>query len=128
MARGECFLSPPEGKDGKRHLTVVLTDAGENFMQAVVTVTTLKSSKVQDTSCILRAGDHPFIKHDSVVGFKFAAAMSSIAIFNGLNSGALIRKEAMPAATLERILEAAKTSRRTPPHIKEMLRQAGKMQ
>ena len=35
----------------------------------------MRSSKLQDTSCILRAGDHPFIRHDSFVAFGKAVAM-----------------------------------------------------
>ena len=88
MSKGKSFLSAPEktaSGDEKRHLRIVITNLDVELNQVVVSVTTLKYPNVQDCSCVLKAGDHPFIKHDSIVDYKRTIIMSSVEIFNGIN-------------------------------------------
>lgn len=119
--RGDCFLGEPEGKAQKRHLKIILTEPDSNSMVVIATVTTLKHPEGQAVECILREGDHPFIKHDSFVDFRRTTARLSSSISDGLDNRELIRKEALTPEVFERVLKAAKSSRKMPPRIKAML-------
>ena len=124
MSKGKSFLSAPEktaSGDDKRHLRIVITNPDAEFNQVVVSVTTLKCPNVQDCSCVLRAGDHEFIKHDSIVDYKRTIIMSSVEIFNGINQGILIDKPDVEPEILEQIINAAKQSRYIPHEIKSMI-------
>jgi hypothetical protein len=70
MSAGDTFLmSPRAGVD--LHLWIVITaiEDGSGLL-AVVSITTLRHNA--DQTLILRRGDHPFIRHDSVVHFADA--------------------------------------------------------
>lgn len=124
MSKGKSFLSAPEktaSGDEKRHLRIVITNPDAEFNQVVVSVTTLKYPNVQDCSCVLKAGDHRFITHDSIVDYKRTIIMSSVEIFNGINKGILIDKQDVKPEILKRIINAAKQSRYIPPEIKSMI-------
>lgn len=124
MSKGKSFLSAPEataGGDEKRHLRIVITNPDAELNQVVVSVTTLKCPSVQDCACVLKAGDHHFIKHDSIVDYKRTIIMSSVEIFNGINRGLLIDKQNVEPEVLKRIITAAKQSRYIPPEIKNMI-------
>ena len=66
--RGFCFLGKPEGEAQKRHLKIILTEPNRDGFVVVVSVTTLRDPDIQDASCTLTVGDHPFIKHASLAG------------------------------------------------------------
>ena len=124
MSKGKSFLSAPEktaSGNEKRHLRIVITNPDAEFNQVVISVTTLKCPNVQDCSCILKAGDHQFITHDSIVDYKRTIIMSSVEIFNGINKGILIDKQDVKPEILTRIINAAKQSRYIPPEIKSMI-------
>lgn len=64
---GTCFLLR-EREDQDFHLWMVVADDGRSIV--IVNVTTLRSGV--DTTTLLERGEHPFIKHDSVVNFRDA--------------------------------------------------------
>ena len=50
------------------HLWAIVTEIDATTNKAIcVNVTTQQS--YSDTTCILKPGDHPFVKHDSVINF-----------------------------------------------------------
>ena len=106
--KGFCFLGEPEG--GKRHLKIILTEPNEKGFVVVATVFTLRRPEKQDTSCILKKGDHPFIQRESVIEFKKAQVMRAFDILQKLHSGELALKEELAPAVFERVLAAAKAS------------------
>lgn len=67
----------PSGPVGE-HLFVivfgpeVLADYGSAGQFVSVSVTTLRPDIHHDPACILRAGDHPFIRHDSYITYRDA--------------------------------------------------------
>ena len=117
--KGFCFLGEPEG--GKRHLKIVLSEPNRDKLVVVVTVTSLREAKWKDTSCVLREGDHPFIRHDSFVAFSKAQVVPALEILRKLHSGELVRKEELEPAVFDRVLAAAKASRRMRGKPKSML-------
>ena len=113
MPKKTTFLSKPEkSKSGKefRHLRIIVSDSDKNNEQIVVSVTSLKFDN-QDKSCIIHPGEHPFIKHKSIIDFKRTKIMSTIDIINGINKGWLIKKEDISDTLLTRIQNALKQSK-----------------
>ena len=67
---GDTFLLP-KSADAVEHLWIVLTDPDPQSNQAVcVNVTTRQSHS--ETTVVLQPGDHPFIRHESVVHYADA--------------------------------------------------------
>ena len=122
MPKKQSFLSEvehtPTGKE-KRHLRIVITDPDNDQNQVVVSVTTLKYES-QDNSCVLKPGEHPFIKEESIVDFKRTRVMSYLQIFNGIQKGLLIRKDDVSDDLLRRIQVAASNSKYISDEIKNM--------
>ena len=120
--KGFCFLGEPEGKDGKRHLKIILTDPNGEGLVAVVSVTTLTPAKLRGAHCILRKGDHPFIRHDSIVNFRFAEVRDSRDILARRFRGELELMESLEPAVLERVLAAARLAPKMQRKIREFLK------
>lgn len=122
MPKKQTFLSEtehtPSGKD-KRHLRVVITDPDNDQNQVVVSITTLRYAS-QDRSCVLKPGEHPFIKNESIVDFRRTTVMSYMQIFNGIKKGLLIKKEDVSDELLLKIQSAAAKSKYISDEIKSM--------
>lgn len=77
MASTGCTLLIPSGPIGE-HLFVivfgpeVLADYGSSGQFVSVSVTTLRPDIHHDPACVLKVGDHPFVKHDSYVTYRDA--------------------------------------------------------
>ena len=63
---GDTFLAPKTSY-AIEHLWIVITHPDKDGKAVCVNVTTKHS--YSETTVILRKGDHPFIKHDSVVNY-----------------------------------------------------------
>lgn len=79
---GDAFLlsTPPNDK----HLFVVIAPT-QNGKYLCANVTSKHSNS--DTSCVLQQGDHPFIRHDSVINYKKAREVDPVVIQNQINRG-----------------------------------------
>ena len=60
------------------HLYIVLTDPDSAGNQVIANITTREQWK--DQSCVLDAGDHPFIRRESVVNYAEASVASEAKI------------------------------------------------
>ena len=116
MPKKQSFLDEPTGQN-KRHLNIVITEANSENEYLVVPVDTLRFD-FQDRSCILHAGDHSFIKHDSFVNYKYARVISYVQLFNGLNKGLFIRKEDISEEVLIRIQNGARKTKNLKTELK----------
>lgn len=74
---GCTFLWPsgtPQLPD-TNHLAIILTHphSYSEYLDAMlfVTVSTIYAGKPYDSTCILRVGDHPFLRQDSYVAYNF---------------------------------------------------------
>ena len=124
MGKGQTFLADDETPRGVvKHLRVVISGAlewGEDKKPRylVVSVTTWHEGvRRKDSSCILEAGCHPFIKHKSWIDYARAEPMTYAKIFNGLRRGTFIDKEDMPPDTLARIQAGARISDNFPEEL-----------
>jgi len=73
LTAGDTFFLPTPPDFLTKHLFIVISERNEYDEVLIVNVTTKKSHS--DASCILRNGDHPFIKHESVANYADARAV-----------------------------------------------------
>jgi hypothetical protein len=94
-----------------------------------VNVTTQRSHS--DTTCVLNAGDHPFVKHPSVVYYQDAReidlALVDRAIASGIKNFVCTAHAPCSAALLERIRKGLIDSKQTPKGIKALCRKLWKL-
>jgi uncharacterized protein YifN (PemK superfamily) len=118
MGKGQTFLSENEQTRGgeKRHLNIVVSDPDEESCYLVVPITTYldedkNTRSEQNNSCLIEAGEHPFIKRKSWAKISMSRCMSFIEIYNGVKRGLLIDKKDILPEVLKRIQENVKSSR-----------------
>jgi hypothetical protein len=73
---------------------------------------------MQDNSCILPEGCHPFIKRKSFVQYSHARAINVVDIFNGLQKGKIIKKEEFSAFYVQDMQRGAELTRKLPAKLK----------
>jgi hypothetical protein len=118
-ACGDTFLGGAE-VHGDDHLWVIINDPQAHDGAAVfVNVSTIRAKT--DTTCILRRGDHPFIKHDSYVRFR-SAKKALVEELDALIKARRLRPH-QPAdpALLERIRAAAAAAVEFPEDLRSLL-------
>jgi hypothetical protein len=71
MHAGDIFLIP----DYDDHLWAIISDPAIDAQNVVMVLFVTRSELYADT-CILRVGDHPFIKHDTCVQYPGAKVVS----------------------------------------------------
>jgi hypothetical protein len=93
------------------HLWVVISDPSIDPNQVlIVSLTTYKPYK--DGACILKTGDHPFIRHDTCIAYDLARVVSLSQLETLLKSGMLIPDDPVSHQVLERIRAAIWDSKR----------------
>lgn len=105
---GDTFLAGEE-VHGAHHLWVIINDPAAHQNTALfVNVTTL--SAIAELTCVLKAGEHPFIRHDSWI--RFASAKSAtVTQLDVLEAKRLIiRQPAAAAALVQKIRAGAAAS------------------
>lgn len=110
--QGDTFLAG-EQVHGTHHLWVIINDPSAHQDTALfVNVTTL--STIAELTCVLKAGEHPFVKHDSWI--RFASAKTAlVAQLDRLESlGLIIRQQPAPPALVQKIRAGAAASPQLP--------------
>ena len=103
----DCF----RGRYGD-HLKIIVSDPAKNpDVLLIVSVTTFRQGKFHDPSCFLIPSDHPFIRHESYIGFQFAKTRSNADLDRLLGSGGIVLEDdQISEAVLERIHHGAAVS------------------
>lgn len=115
---GITFLSPTPPYSTEHMFIVIAVD--NNINEALfVNVTTKKPSS--DTSCLLKVGDHPFIKHESVINYADTQKTSIDNLEKAFTAGILKTQQSVSQPLLERILRGAKKSDALPEKYKKYL-------
>lgn len=99
----------------KLHLTVVLTDPNLAMGRMVLVVPIITQRRRCDLTCVIRVGDHPFIKHPSCVDYSRMFLRSEAQLIKMLESGAAVQEAPMPSDVLERILRGVGASPHSAP-------------
>lgn len=107
LAIGDTFLlsTPPNDK----HLFIVIA-LTQNGKYICVNITSKRNNS--DTSCVLERGDHPFIRHDSIINYKKAREIHPAAIQNQIDRGNCRQYQRISPSVLNKIQQGGITSTR----------------
>lgn len=119
MNAGDTFLTP----DFDDHLWVIVSDPAIDPKRLVV-VCFLSWREHYDQACVLHAGDHPFVRHDTCVHYPAATLVDDATLEALRTSGKLRPKAPLSADVLERIRKGAERGD-IPTECYEVLREQG---
>lgn len=91
-----------------KHLHIICCDPVETYngpAVLVVNISTVKENLVYEKTCILKKGEHPFVKQDSYVVYKQAVVWKVESIERRLRSGEIIFCEDVTQDVLDKVLK-----------------------
>ena len=119
---GDTVLMPKPGQE-TAHLWIIVTAPEAGSGQAVmVNLTTQRPHS--DTTVVLNAGDHPFVRHPTVVNFSDARFVDVRQLEQGIRAGYFAAQATCTARVLQRIQAGVLASQFTPTKIKTYCRTA----
>lgn len=124
-ARRATLLIPsgPAHDPERKHLHIVLTDPVDGQVQ-VVSVSSIPPNNLYDSSCTLFAGEHPFVKHDSWVVYRFARLVEAQLLERKVADGEFIAKPVLDTKVYQFIVDGLLESPQASPKMKQFLRRA----
>ncbi len=112
MNVGDTFLMEhPRGR--RKHLFFVVFKT-ETDRLLLVHVSSIKLGRDCDTSCVVRRGEHPFIKHDSFVVYSAAMFAIESHVEAQIRAGICRPQASASPALLKRISDGAHVSAALP--------------
>jgi hypothetical protein len=119
LVLGDTFLGGAE-VHGEHHLWVVINDPQAHDGHAlIVNLTSLRPNA--DTTCVVKAGEHPFIQHDSYVRFRSARGPKAADIAKAIEAGKLMSQNAASPALLTKLRAGARASTLLAMELKDLL-------
>jgi len=115
---GDTFYAG-DTEDDEPHLSVIITPPSEG---EVVTVTVTTRRRKSETLVRLKVGDHPFIKHESVISFFYSRIRSVDDIESAIQSGTATLREPVTPELLKRIRRGLLDSDFTPNGVRHFYR------
>ena len=109
----------------KAHLFVILTNTspvGENLLVPICRVPGRVNPKYELT-CVLHAGDHPFLKAESFVSYYFLQTFAAVFLSARVEKKIFVPKEPIDAKILARICEGVEKSDLAPPRMQTFYRE-----
>jgi len=116
LVDGDSFLFPLYAGQNREHLWVVLTTPDADHQCAIVSISTLRD--YSDTTTILNAGEHEFIRHKSFVFYAKAKLIYANEFEQQFVDGFAKMSSKMNRGTLNRIKEGVFESKFTPNKVK----------
>jgi len=89
-----------------------------------VLVNLTSQSQLRDQSCVLRVGDHPFIKHETVINYAEAVISNEQAIFAAARGGVIQYDVAVTPEALTKIQAGALASPQIESRVKNAVKAA----
>lgn len=130
VAGASLWMPTPLPNDPTRHhLFALLTGAvgsSRRYVEhevALVSISSVRPGVRVDKSCILDAGDHANIHHESYVVYRRAQLTTVGVLQRGLDDGTWFSRGTFAEEVRQRILEGAFSSALTPRKVKSFLRQ-----
>lgn len=108
------------------HLHIICTEpffnkeTGEMSVLAV-NISSVREGAPYDDTCILHAGDHPFVKHDSYVRYRDAVAMRVSRIRFAIETQEISVLDRLDDDIFSQVIEGFQKSEQTKTKIKKML-------
>ena len=108
MKQGDTFLGGGE-LHGEDHLWLVINNPSAHAgLALLVNVSTLRPNA--ETTCIVQAGEHPFIAHDSYVRYGSARCAKVSDLAEAVKKGLLKPHQTASQHFLEKVRAGAKAS------------------
>ncbi len=89
-----------------------------------VNISSVREGKPYDKTCVLREGDHPFIRHDSFVYYRGAVIFRVEKLKYGIQAGEITVLDDVSETVLQKVLEGFRLSPFTPNKILKALEQS----
>lgn len=128
MSEWDCVaggtLLIPTGNEN--HLYIILNDPAdfEGYIPKScfsVNITSIKDGIPYDDSCVLKAGCHPFVKHDSYIAYRHARLDSANNLKKLVDAGKFYPHEPLEKELFDSVLQGLKGSLHTPRYIKLLI-------
>jgi hypothetical protein len=104
---GDSFRLRVDLEEG--HLWIVITEVSSEGKFIMVNLTTLDED-IEDTSCILCPGDHPYITHPSVISYKDTKEFDTSFYDRALAAGRIHSYDRFSQEIVRKIQQGALTS------------------
>jgi len=118
--------SSPDYDLGRKHLFILLTDPicdqSGRMSVLMVSLSSVKPGIPYDSTCILKQGDHPFIRQESYVQYARARIEDPNKLLRGVKAGTLIPFDPMVQNIFARICSGLEISLFTSPVIQQFYR------
>ena len=121
MKCGDTLLIPAPGSGVTPHLWIICTEPTVDHLCIVVSVTTLRHNK--DQTVTLYVGDHPFIRHPSIVFYADARIVDVRRLRSDLSSRLVEDREPCSSGLLKLVQQGIMASPFTPKKIITFYRQ-----
>lgn len=121
--RGVALLIP-SGPEDMRHLFFILTTADADKNHLLANISTWRQNTFFDDTCVLRQGDHDFIRAKSFVEYRFAKIQASAEIKKKVDAGEFIYKPPPSPDVLQKICDGVIKSPHTRLNIKNYYAQS----
>ncbi|HLX63886.1 MAG TPA: hypothetical protein VKX17_21625 [Planctomycetota bacterium] len=118
MIPGDAFYF-----DGDIHLWIVLSNPDPNGNVVIVSVTT--NAPYKDSTCELNVGDHPKIRHSSLVYYRKAELASKAKLSAEVQAGKINIVQRFSDAVMSRIYDGAGLTRFMPQDCQAILDDQG---
>lgn len=123
VSLGDTFLIP-SGPSGS-HLFVVCTEEMANGDRLLVSISSIRTGRFSDPTCVIVAGEHPFIKHHSYVAYGKVEQRDTAHILRCVECGVFIPRQPCSPELLRRIILGFRSSDFTRPWVLEILDSLG---
>jgi hypothetical protein len=119
----------PAHDPGRMHLFIVLTapksiDSAEpgTLCVPLVSLSSIPKDRPYDATCVLRTGDHPFIRHDTYVAYGLAIHPTLSILQEKIRRGECEIGQPLTAAVLERVYKGVFVSKHVKPRFRGICR------
>lgn len=106
-----------------RHLWVAVTDPDPQTGEVVIANITTQAPG-RDQTCILNPGDHPFLKHESVMNYAEAMIPTEESVERAARGRVVQWDVPLAPAVLSRVQLGCIASNQTEPAVKEAVKKA----
>lgn len=115
--------SGPAQDPNRNHLFILLTDPVNNPDSGIkfvlmVSLSSVKTGRYHDSTCLLYPGDHPFISSPSYIDYSRARIEDAAKVLNGVKQGLFAPKGTIDAGIFARICKGLLDSRHTTPKMR----------
>lgn len=117
------LLIPSGVKNGQeaKHMFGILTDKCSEGQHLLVSVTTLVPNAPYDPSCVMSAGEHRFITHDSYALYRMAQIQHAERLSKMVDGWLYSEHDPLSDALLAKMINGVQASRFVPRYVKTYL-------